>query len=134
MATDGLLPLTGGTWKKVTATTTETAVDLGTRAPIRKGLWARVRYYSASNASGANSATFNIADQSPDDSLYYVRSSSKPINLTTATKSGIVFISLVGLAAPPVGAANNIQLSVTIAGGGSTPIITYQADVVESQN
>ena len=134
MAVDGLLPLTGGTWKKVSATTTETAVDLGTRAPIRKELWARVRYYSASNASGANSVVFNIADQSVDDSLYYVRSSSKPINLTTATKSGVIFISLLGLAAPPIGGANNIQLSVTIAGAGSNPTITYQADVVESQN
>jgi len=128
MAVDNLLDITGGFVTK-TATFTSNPVALSTgRTPLRKPLWIRIRYKSASNASGSNTVQFSAQDQDVTNT-YYDKEFSPVITLTTTAQSGEYFIPLVGFGRYSAG---NIQFKCTIAGAGSTPTVTFAAEIVNA--
>lgn len=122
MAADSLLQLQASVTK--TATFNGTGVTLTTGTP-RRGLFARVIYSAATNASGSNSVTFQV-DVSPDSgSTWYAKTvdNEHVVNLTTTAKSGEFHI-------PFETSDTEVRLTATFAGAGSTPTITYQGDIV----
>ena len=130
MATDANLSLTGGTWKRATATTNETPINLRGRTSIRKPLWARIRYYAAANASGANAVTFSMQDQNPVGT-YVDKSLALPIDLSTVAKAGVIYLDIVGMA-NLVSGNSNVRLVATVSGAGGTPVIIYQAEITDT--
>jgi hypothetical protein len=120
MATDAKLTLQASVTK--TATFNGAGVDLGTGTP-RRGLKARVIYSAATNASGSNAFTFSI-DHSDDNSTFYQTASGAAdvVTLSTTAQAGEIFI-------PFETSKRYVRLTVTQAGAGSTPTITYQGDI-----
>ena len=109
----------------VTKTSTFQSTGVNLKATPKRGLAISVIYSAATNASGSNSVTFSV-EQSSDDSTYYALSSaaSQVINLSTTAQSGQIDIPFV--LGPGMTYA---RLVATIAGGGSTPTVTYYADL-----
>jgi hypothetical protein len=93
----------------------------------KRGLVARVIYSAASNASGSNSVTFSVDYSSDGGSTWGVLAQAQPLALSTTAATGEIYIPFIS----PVGAPSNAQfrLTATIAGGGSTPTITYSGDL-----
>jgi len=120
MATDANLTLQASVTK--TATFNGAGVDLKTGTP-NEGLVAVVRFSAATNASGSNSATFSI-DHSDDDSTYYALTSGAAdvVNLSTTAQAGEIFL-------PFRTRKRYVRLTVTVAGAGSTPTITYSGTI-----
>jgi len=122
MATDALIAVQASVTK--TATFNGAGVTLTTGTP-RHGLWVRVLYSAATNASGSNSCTFSL-DVSPDSgSTWYTHTSGaeQVINLSTTAQSGEIWL-------PLETSDSQFRLTMTEAGAGSTPTITYQGDLV----
>lgn len=116
MPTDALIQLQASVTK--TATFNGAGVDLKTGTP-RRGLFARVIYSAATNASGSNTVAFSI-DHSDDNSTFFPLSSGTENNvaLSTTAQSGEFFI-------PVVTSKRYVRLTATFSGAGSTPTITY---------
>lgn len=121
MATDALLALQASVTK--TATFNGAGFGLVTGTP-RRGLFVRVLYSAATNASGANSVTFSV-DESADNSTFFQKTvdNKDVVNLSTTAQSGEIFL-------PIETSQPFIRLSATFAGAGTVPTITYQGDVV----
>lgn len=124
MAADGLLTLQ--TVTTVTATTTGTAITV----PYGIGpkpLFARVIYSAATNASGANAVSFRV-EMAADGTNYTSMTTAPDINLTTTAQANVIFIPIDF----PLGAGTTakVRLNAVFSGAGSTPTITYLADVV----
>lgn len=121
MAVDANLALQASVTK--TSTFNGAGVDLGTGTP-RRGLFARVIYSAATNASGSNTVQFSL-DESSDNSTFYSKSSPvvDAVALSTTAQAAEIFI-------PIETSKRYIRLTCTITGGGSTPTVTYFGDVV----
>jgi len=122
MATDALVTVQASVTK--TSTFNGAAVSLPTGTP-RRGLFVRVIYSAATNASGSNSCTFSL-DVSPDSgSNWYSHTSGaeKVVNLSTTAQSGEIWL-------PLETSDSEFRLTMTEAGAGSTPTITYKGDLV----
>jgi hypothetical protein len=124
MAADGLLTLQ--TVTTVTATTTGTAITV----PYGIGpkpLFARVIYSAATNASGANAVNFRV-EMAADGTNYTSMTTAPDINLTTTAQANVIYIPIDF----PLGAGTTakVRLNAAFSGAGSTPTITYFADVV----
>ncbi|HEY1011352.1 MAG TPA: hypothetical protein VGE07_01525 [Herpetosiphonaceae bacterium] len=121
MAADANSVLQASTTK--TASFNGAAFDLKVGTPLR-GLNARVLYSAATNASGSNSFTFSI-EHSDDNSTWYALASGAAfvVNLSTTAQAGETFI-------PFTTKKRYVRLVATLAGGGSTPTITYQGEIV----
>lgn len=121
MAADSLLQLQASVTK--TATFASTGVNIPSGTP-RRGLFARVIYSAATNASGSNTVTFEV-DVSTDNSTWFAKTidNEHVVNLTTTAKSGEFHI--------PIETSDAyVRLQAVVAGAGSTPTITYQGDLV----
>jgi hypothetical protein len=112
-----------------TATFSGSALKLPGGTP-RRGLKARILYSAASNASGSNTAQFSI-DVSYDNASTWLSNlfQAQLITLSTTVQSGEVFVPF-DISPTSVVNGTQIRLTVTIAGAGSTPTITYQGDLV----
>ena len=101
-----------------TATFNGTGLDLKTGTP-RRGMKAHVYYTAATNASGSNTVTFSI-DHSDDNATFYplANQADTPIALSTSAQQGEVYV-------PFETSKRYVRLTVTIAGGGSTPTVSY---------
>ena len=106
-----------------TATFASTALTLPTRTP-RRGLFVRVLYSAATNASGSNSVQFDVQASPDSGSTWYLHTSGAEqiINLSTTAQSGEIFL-------PIETTDGQIRLNQTTGGAGSTPTITYQGDL-----
>lgn len=109
-----------------TATFTSAALTLVAGTPFR-GDKVRVLYSAATNASGSNSVTFQIAVSKDGGSTFNVEAQADPINLSTTAQSGEIMIPF---SVRPTSVVNGIQIQLIalFAGAGSTPTITYAAD------
>lgn len=125
MATDANLALQASVTK--TATFASTGVNIPTGTP-RRGMRARFLYSAATNASGSNSVTFGI-DVSADNSTWYSDfiAADQVINLSTTAQSGEIYLTFE--TGQPY-----IRANCVVAGAGSTPTVTYQADVELGRN
>lgn len=105
-----------------TATFNGAGYDLVKGTPLH-GLVARVYYSAAANASGANTVTFSV-DHSDDDSTYYALSSGAAdvVTLSTTAQSGLVYI-------PFETNKRYVRLTVTVAGAGGSPTVTYESQI-----
>lgn len=123
MAVDALVALQASVTK--TATFNGATFDLATRPTPFMHLWCRVLYSAATNASGSNTITFDI-DGSTDNSNWLQIGGARfgdQVTLTTTAQSGEMFIPIDGF-------VRYIRLTVTFAGAGTTPTITYQGDLI----
>lgn len=106
-----------------TASFNSTALDLKGGTP-RRGIYARILYSAATNASGSNSVTFSL-EHSDDNSTFYRRTdgAAEIINLSTTAQSGEIVL--------PIDTSKRyVRLVATFAGAGSTPTITYSSAIV----
>ncbi len=101
--------------------------DLGTGTPVH-GLVARVEYSAASNGSGSNTVGFSL-DESDDGStvagVAFAAASDKNLTLSTTAQAGEQFI-------PFITRHRYVRLTETMGGAGTSPTITYQAEIVPS--
>jgi hypothetical protein len=111
-----------------TATFTGAAFTLPGGTP-RRGLKARVIYSAATNASGSNSVTFQLAMSYDGGSTFNVEAQADPINLSTTAQSGEIFIPF-EISPTSVANGTQIELLAAFAGSGSTPTITYESALV----
>jgi hypothetical protein len=120
MPADALLVLQASTTK--TSTFNGTALDI--KGTPRRNLYARIEYSAATNASGSNTVAFSI-EASSDNSTFYTigRNSQEDIALSTTAQAKVFFI-------PFETDLRYVRLTATISGGGSTPTVTYQAEVM----
>lgn len=105
-----------------TANFNSAAVDLKEGTP-RRGLKARVRYSAAANASGSNTAGWKI-QHSDDSSNWYdcAGGAAHDLTLSTTAQSGVFFI--------PFGTGKRyVRLVLTVSGAGSSPTVTYGAEL-----
>lgn len=121
MATDALLALQASVTK--TATFSGAGLNIPGGTP-RRGLFARVLYSAATNASGSNSVTFQV-DESADNSTFFGKTvdNKDVVTLSTTAQAGEIFL-------PIETSQPYIRLTATFAGAGSTPTITYSGDLV----
>lgn len=106
-----------------TASFNSAGVDLKSGTP-RRGIYARILYSAATNASGSNSVTFSL-EHSDDNSTFYRRTdgASEVITLSTTAQAGEIVL--------PIDTSKRyIRLVATIAGAGSTPTVTYEGAIV----
>lgn len=111
------------------AQVTKTATFNGAAVTFPSGsggkiLYAKVIYSAASNASGNNTVQFSV-DCSTDGGTTFLQTQDAPINLSTTAAAGVKWIPFVTPLAARNLATAQIRLTVTIAGTGSTPTITY---------
>jgi hypothetical protein len=131
MPTDALVALQASVTK--VATFNGAALILPGGTPER-GMVVRVLYSAATNASGANSVTFSVDvcyDGVP--TLWSSDFLADPIvTLSTTAQSGEQFIPIriVPTVVAGVITAPQIRVTATFAGAGSTPTITYSADLM----
>jgi hypothetical protein len=102
-------------------------------------LFLRVPYTAASNASGANSVTFDVDISYDNASTWTELAGEPPINLSTTVQSGVVFIPIVTTRQDLINAAAanapQVRLTGTFAGAGSTPTITVaQCDFMPTRD
>lgn len=122
MAADANMSLQASVTK--TATFSGAGVDLKVGVGALMEALARILYSAATNASGSNSVTFSV-EHSDDNSTFYALSSGAAdiVNLSTTAQAGEIFL-------PIRTSKRYIRVVATFAGAGSTPTITYQADLV----
>lgn len=110
-----------------TATAHSSAFTLASGTP-RRGLKLRVIYSAASNASGSNTLIFSVDVAHDGGTNFYTEVQSDPITLSTTAQSGEIFLPF---DVSPTSVANGVQIkaSANITGGGSTPTVTWQADL-----
>jgi hypothetical protein len=121
MATDALLQLQAQTTR--TATGSGPAVNLPGGTP-RRGLKARVIYWGAANATGANTLNFAV-DTSADGVTWNAgdfTAHENDVALGTAAQGGEIFI-------PFETSLPWVRVTANITGAGTGPSVTYVADV-----
>lgn len=125
MATDALIALQASTTS--TSTAHSSALTLAGGTP-RRGLVARFLYSAATNASGSNSVAFSIDVSRDGGSTFNIEFEAPPIALSTTAQSGEIFVPF---SISPTSVANGTQIeaSANFSGAGSTPTITWQADI-----
>jgi hypothetical protein len=130
MPTDALVALQASVTK--TATFNGAALILAGGTP-RRGLWARIVYSAATNASGSNAVTFSVdACYDGVPTTWFVDFVAPPINLSTTAQAGELYIpfNVQPTVVSNVITAPQVRLTATFSGAGSTPTITYQGDIV----
>lgn len=125
MATDALIALQASVTK--TATFNGAALTLSTGTP-RRGLKARVIYSAATNASGSNGVVFSVDVSYDAGSTWNADFLAPAIALSTTAQSGEIFIPF-EISPTSVANGNQIRLTATFSGAGSTPTITYFGDI-----
>lgn len=125
MATDALLQLEPSTTS--TATAAGSAVTLPGGTP-RRGLNARFIYSAATNASGSNAAQFGISVSYDGGSTYLLDFLAPAVALSTTAQAGEVNVPF-SISPTSVANGTKIKANVTITGGGSTPTITWGAEI-----
>lgn len=131
MAQDANLTLQASVTK--TATFSGAWVELGAQ---RRTLYAHVFYSAASNASGANTVTFSL-DISPDNGVTTYAgefvAADQIITLSTVAQAGEIVIPLELFTSGVIKAIETglqaVRLTVTIAGAGTVPTITYSGAI-----
>ncbi len=131
MPTDALIALQASVTK--TATFNGAALILPGGTP-RRGMWARVIYSAANQASGSGVWTFSV-DVCYDGVPTTWRADflgDPPITLTTTAQAGELYIpfNVQPTVVSGVITAPQIRLSATLSGSPTTPTVTYQADIV----
>ena len=128
MPADALLALQASVTK--TASFNGASVQLVGGSGFKARLMARFLYSAATNASGSNTATFGV-DISYDNSTWYSDfvGADTAVSLTTTAKSGEIHIPIV-VNENAIAGSVYVRAVVVIAGAGSTPTITYSADIV----
>ena len=135
MAQDANLVLQASVTK--TATFNGAWVSLPGLTPVR-GLFAHVFYSAATNATGANSVTFQI-DISPDGgtTVYSAEYAAvdQVVNLSTTAQAGEIIVPF-KLNTPGVAAGSNpsVRLTATFGGAGTVPTITYSGAIELGMN
>ncbi len=99
----------------------------------------RIVYSAASNASGANSVTFDIDVSYDGASTWTELVGTTPIVLSTTAQAGEIFLPIVltrqDLANAGAANAPQIRFTETFSGAGSTPTINVSAlDIVPTRN
>lgn len=109
-----------------TGTFNGAGMDLKGGTP-RRGIFCRVVYSAASNASGSNAFTFSI-DESSDNVTFFQKTNDAAdvVTLSTTVQAGEIFL-------PIETSKRYIRLTVTQVGAGSTPTITYKGEIVASK-
>lgn len=130
MPTDALIALQPLVTK--TATFSGAALILPGGTP-RRGMWARVLYSAASQASGSGVWTFSV-DVCLDGVPTTWRSDflgDPPITLTASAQAGELYIpfNCQPTVVSGVITAPQIRLTATLSGSPTTPTITYQGDL-----
>jgi hypothetical protein len=131
MPTDALIQLAASA--TVTATTHGTALILRGGTP-RRGLWARVLYSAATQASGSGVWTFSV--DACYDGVPTLWSADfladPPITLTTTAQAGEIYIpfNVQPTVVAGVIIAPQVRLSAVLSGSPTTPTITYAGDIV----
>lgn len=116
-----------------TATFNGAAITLPSGTPRAfNNVYARFIYSAATNASGSNSVVFSVDISTDGGSTFTAAFQAPAIALSTTAQSGELFIPF---EASPATLANGVQVrtSATFSGAGSTPTITYSADVVPTK-
>jgi hypothetical protein len=131
MPTDALVALQASVTK--TATFNGAALILSGGTPPY-GLFARIIYSAATQASGSGVWTFSV-DACYDGVPTTWRAdflADPPITLSTTAQSGEIYIpfNVKPTVVSGVITAPQIRLSATLSGSPVTPTITYQADLV----
>jgi len=131
MPTDALIALQASVTK--TATFNGAALILPGGTP-RRGMWARVIYSAANQASGSGVWTFSV-DVCLDGVPTVWRADflgDPPITLTTTAQAGELYIpfNVQPTVVSGVITAPQVRLSATLSGTPTTPTITYQGDIV----
>jgi hypothetical protein len=134
MPTDALISLQSSVTK--TATFNGAALILPGGTP-RRGMWARIIYSAAQQASGSGVWTFSI-DVCYDGVPTTWRAdflADPPITLTTSAQAGEIYIPFNVQPTVVSGVITNpqIRLSATLSGSPTTPTITYQGDIVPTK-
>lgn len=125
MPTDALMQLAGST--VATSTTNGTALTLPGGTP-RRGLNARFIYSAATNASGSNSVQFGIGVSYDGGSTWNLDFVAPAINLSTTSQSGELFVPF-SISPTAVASGTKIRATATFSGAGTSPTITYIADI-----
>lgn len=125
MATDALLTVQASVTK--TASFNSTGLTLTNGTP-RRGFFVRVIYSAATNASGSNSVQWDVQTSPDSGSNWYTHSSGaeQAVALSTTAQSGEIFL-------PVETSDDDIRLALTVSGAGSTPTVTYSADLVTAR-
>ena len=131
MPTDALIALQASVTK--TATFNGAALILPGGTP-QSGLFCRVLYSAANQASGSGVWTFSV-DACYDGVPTTWRSdflADPPITLTTTAQAGEIYIPFMVKPTVVSGVitAPQIRLSAVLSGSPTTPTITYQGDIV----
>lgn len=139
MPTDAILGPSAGPFQPLV---TKTATFNGAALPLpggtpRYGLFARVIYSAATQASGSGVWTFSV-DVCYDGVPTVWRAdflADPPITLSTTAQSGEIYIpfNVMPTVVSGVITAPQIRCSATLSGTPTTPTITYQADIVETR-
>ncbi len=130
MPVDALIQLQASVTK--TATFNGAALILPGGTP-RRGMWARVIYSAANQASGSGVWTFSVdvcLDGVP--TTWRADFLGEPIiTLTTTAQAGEMFIpfNVQPVVVSGVITAPQIRLSATLSGSPTTPTITYSGDI-----
>lgn len=123
MAVDALLALQASVTK--TATFNGAGLALANGTP-RRGLVARVLYSAANNASGSNSFTFSLDWSTDNGGTWNSLALAAPLVLTTTAQIGEIDIPFI---TPNNPSGGQVRLTVTLTGAGSTPTVTYSANI-----
>ncbi len=131
MPTDALIALQASVTK--TATFNGAALILPGGTP-RRGMWARVIYSAATQASGSGVWTFSV-DACYDGVPTTWRAdflADPPITLTTTAQAGELYIpfNVQPTVVSGVITAPQVRLSAILSGTPTTPTITYAGDLV----
>ncbi len=131
MPTDALIALQASVTK--TASFSGAALILPGGTP-RRGMWARVIYSAATQASGSGVWTFSV-DVCLDGVPTVWRADflgDPPITLTTTAQAGELYIpfNVQPTVVSGVITAPQIRLSAVLSGSPTTPTITYAGDIV----
>jgi hypothetical protein len=124
MAVDALIQLQPSVTKTASFTSAPLVLVAGT--PFR-GDRVRVLYSAASNASGANSVTFQVAVSKDNGATFNVEAQADPITLSTTAQASEI---LIPFSVRPSSVVNGIQIELIalFGGAGATPTITYTGD------
>ena len=110
-----------------TATAHSAAYTLPGGTP-RRGQVARFLYSAAANASGSNTVIFSIDVSRDGGSTFNTEFEAPPITLSTTAQADEVAVPF---SISPTSVANGTQIkaSINMSGSGTSPTITWQADL-----
>jgi len=129
MPTDALIALQASVTK--TATFNGAALILPGGTP-RRGMWCRVLYSAAQQASGSGVWVFSVdVCQDGVPTLWFSDFLAPPITLTASAQAGEIYIpfNVQPTVVAGVITAPQIRLTATLSGSPVTPTITYAGDL-----